>query len=109
MERLGADAFTGERLNRSGTWAIAFLADWCPFCRAFEPKFAALEGTGSFEIAKGDLTDENNPLWETFHVDVVPTIVAFRDGAAIFRKDGRLGRGLGTKDLKALTDALPPA
>jgi thiol-disulfide isomerase/thioredoxin len=108
MERLKSDAFEGERLVRKGTWAVAFLADWCPFCRAFLPKFEGLRGTGPFEIAVGDLTDENSPLWETFKVDVVPTLIAFRDGKAIFRRDGRLGQGLAPADLSALKDALRP-
>jgi thioredoxin 1 len=108
VERLGPDAFDGDRLRRRGTWAVAFSADWCPFCRAFVPEFEALRGTGPFEIAIGDLTDEENPLWERFDVDVVPTLVAFRDGAAIFRRNGRLGAGLDAADLTALREALGP-
>ncbi len=106
MERLGADAFDGDRLRRSGTWAIAFLADWCGFCQAFAPKFEALAGSGPFEIAIADVTDEDNPLWERFNVEVVPTLLGFRDGPTIFRRDGRLGSGLAASDLSALRDAL---
>jgi thioredoxin 1 len=108
MERLGPEAFEGARLARRGTWVVAFLADWCPFCRAFAPDFEALQGAGPFEIAVADVSDENNPLWERFDVEVIPTLVAFRDGAAVFRRDGRSGRGLGTPDLKALQRALAP-
>jgi thioredoxin 1 len=108
MERFGPDAFEGERLLRRGTWAIAFLADWCPFCRDFAPGFEALAGAGPFEIAVADLTDENNPLWERFGVEVVPTLLAFRDGKSIFRRDGHLGRGLAPSDLAALKKALAP-
>ena len=108
MERLGPEAFDGDRLRRRGTWAIAFLADWCPFCRAFAPKFEALGRTGLFEIGTADLTDEETPLWERFGVEVVPTIIAFREGKAIFRRDGTLGRGLAAGDLAALRGALAP-
>jgi thioredoxin 1 len=108
MELLRPDAFEGERLHRKGTWAVVFLADWCPFCREFRPKFEALLGTGPFEVGYVDLTSESNPLWERFHVDVVPTIVAFRKGEEVFRRDGRLGRGLNDGDVAALVAALHP-
>lgn len=106
MEKIGAEAFEGGRLGRPGTWAIAFLADWCPFCRSFEPAFEGLKGNRRFELAIADVTDESSPLWERFGIDVVPTILAFRDGAVIFRRDGRLGRGLGSADLKDLKTEL---
>jgi thioredoxin 1 len=106
MERLGSEAFEGDRLRRSGTWAVAFLADWCPYCRAFAPEFGTLEGTGAFEVAVADVTDEESPLWERFGVEVVPTLIAFHDGAVIFRRDGILGQGLSTSDLTALRGAL---
>ncbi|MGA8541925.1 MAG: thioredoxin family protein [Thermoplasmata archaeon] len=102
MDRIGAEAFDGIQLRRSGNWAVAFLADWCPFCRAFLPQFEALAGTGPFQLAVADLTDYDTPLWERFEVDVVPTIVVFRGGKPSFRRDGRLGQGLGEADLKAL-------
>jgi thioredoxin 1 len=102
MERIGADEFDNDRLRRPGTWAIAFLADWCPFCREFEPEFERLAGDGASHLAIADLTDEESPLWERFHVDVVPTVIVFRDGSATFRRDGRLGRGLGPADLTAI-------
>jgi thiol-disulfide isomerase/thioredoxin len=102
MERLAADAFEGDHLRRPGTWAVAFLADWCPFCRAFAPKFDALAGGGSFHVARGDVTDEASPLWDVFHLEVVPTVVVFRDGVPGFRRDGQLGRGLSDTDLAAI-------
>ncbi|MGC2360062.1 MAG: thioredoxin domain-containing protein [Thermoplasmata archaeon] len=108
MDRIGPEAFEGDRLLRQGTWAIAFLADWCPFCRSFAPEFEALAVSQDFQIAVADLADEDSPLWERFDVAVVPTIIAFRDGRSIFRRDGHLGEGLSTADLAALTQALGP-
>ncbi len=102
MERLEADSFDGTRLRRTGTWAVAFLADWCPFCRAFAPRFELLGGTGPFQVAGGDVTDEGSPLWEDFGIDVIPTVVVFREGAPGFRRNGVLGRGLSDADLEAI-------
>jgi thiol-disulfide isomerase/thioredoxin len=106
VDRLGAEAFQGDRLQRPGTWAVAFLADWCPFCRAFAPKFDALAGGGSYQIARGDVTDYDSPLWDAFHLEVVPTVVVFREGVPGFRRDGQLGRGLSDADLAAIRGEL---
>ena len=106
MERLGPDAFDGNHLRRRGTWAVAFLAGWCPFCRTFGPEFEALEGSGPFHLGIGDLTDEGSPLWDRFNIEVVPTVVVFRDGVPTFRRDGTLGRGLSDADLSAVRAAL---
>jgi thiol-disulfide isomerase/thioredoxin len=104
LERLGPEAFDGERLLRTGTWAVAFLADWCPFCRSFLPSFAALDGS-NFGVAIADLTDQGNSLWERFEIEVVPSVIVFRDGTAVFRADGRFMEGLGPKDLAAVRSA----
>jgi thioredoxin-like negative regulator of GroEL len=44
-----------------------------------------------------DLSDDNNPLWDAFSIEVVPTIIVFKDGKTEFRKDGVFGRGLSEK------------
>jgi len=99
MESVGADAFRGDQLLRKGTWIVAFLADWCPFCRRFRPQFSTLEGAAAFRVAVGDVSSEESPLWDVFRIEVVPTIVVFRDGRPVFRVDGILGEGLSEANL----------
>jgi thiol-disulfide isomerase/thioredoxin len=103
-DRIGIESFEDRRLVRPGTWAVAFLADWCPFCRAFVPPFLGLEGLG-FGIAIADLTDVESPLWERFEIEVVPSVIVFRDGVPVFRANGRYGEGLGPEDLAAVRSA----
>jgi len=51
-----------------------------------------------------DISNVNNPLWETFDVKIVPTLVGFRNGRVIVREDGVAGVGLGICELEdALT------
>jgi thiol-disulfide isomerase/thioredoxin len=104
LERLDARAFDGQKLRRNGTWAVAFLAEWCPFCHAFAPEFARL-GNGS-NLAVGDLTDYDGPLWDVFGIEVVPTVLVFRDGEIVYRANGVLGEGLGPRDVAAVRRAL---
>ncbi len=44
--------------------------------------------------ALADLSDLENPLWEEFGIDVVPSVMVFKEGELVYRKDGVLGRGL---------------
>ena len=104
MERLGPAAFTAEGLDRPGAWTIAFLAAWCPFCREFYEEFARYAATHPGRYAIGDVTDMDSPLWERFRLDVVPTVIAFRDGRPVVRIDGVLGRGLTATDLARLPE-----
>ncbi|HLM70463.1 MAG TPA: thioredoxin family protein [Thermoplasmata archaeon] len=94
METLTAADFRKTQLLRDGTWVVAFLADWCPFCRSFRPEFSPLEAGSGFRVAFGDVTSEESPLWEDFQIDVVPTLVVFREGRPVFRVDGVLGLGV---------------
>lgn len=101
---LGPDDFHGARLNRLGTWAVAFLADWCPFCRGFGPKLFAIPREG-FEVARADVSPADSPLWDIFGIEVIPTVIVFRNGSAIFRADGRFGEGLDSSDLAEIVRA----
>ncbi len=103
---LGPEAFDGTRLRREGTWAVAFLADWCPFCRSFEPGFAKEASRGGASFAVADLSLEENPLWDRFRVDVVPTVIVFRDGLEVLRLNGQSGYGLDAGDLRSMRATL---
>jgi thioredoxin-like negative regulator of GroEL len=47
-----------------------------------------------FRWADVDISDYEDPLWETFDINVVPTVIVFKDAEPVFRRDGTLGRGL---------------
>lgn len=104
MLTFGPDNFTGTKLFDSRDILAVFYAGWCPFCRRFVTLFekAMKERTDPLG-ALIDISDTNNPLWETFEVEIVPTLVGFRDGEAIVRKDGVAGLGL---DMSELDDAI---
>ena len=89
--------FEGDRLKRTDTMPVLFYAEWCPFCTSFYSEFSeALNGKG-FRWAEVNLSDYDNPLWERFGISIVPTVIVFRDGEPVFRRDGVQGRGLPKK------------
>jgi thioredoxin family protein len=108
VDVLGPEEFDGSRLRRSGTWVVNFAAAWCGFSEEFLPKFASLAGGGGYHLAIGDLTDIDSELWDLFELRVTPTVLVFRDGVPILRRDGRLGEGLDDGDLEAIRAALGP-
>ena len=94
IEKISASEFQNGRFLREGTWVIEFVADWCPFCRRFRPRFATLEGTPDVQLGFADVTSFESPLWEEFAIDVVPVAVVFRAGSVVFRIDAELGLDL---------------
>lgn len=102
MDAVRGTDFEGTRLRRPGTYAVCATATWCPFCRKFAPLFQAKDGHVAGTLATLDLSDESNPLWETLSVEVVPTILGYRDGTLAWRIDGRSMRGLAAKDLEKM-------
>jgi hypothetical protein len=103
LEVLRTGDFDGPRLRRPGIYAVCFGATWCRPTRAFVPKFVARNGTVPATLAIGDITDWDDPLWNLFTIKLTPTMIVFREGAAMGRFDGRRWRGLGDSDLEQLT------
>ena len=82
-----------------------FYADWCPFCRKFKPVFETSANSVSqepTEIFESNIDDDNNPLWERFSIEAVPTLIAFEKGKIISRRDAKMGIGLVKSDLDSI-------
>jgi thioredoxin len=89
---------------------VMFYADWCPFCQKFKPVFEEIdhETKGEhrgFEVYNCKLNDDDNPLWDAFSINAIPTLIAF-DGTTehniIARRDAKTGVGLTEGDLASL-------
>jgi len=104
MLRLEIEDFAGTRLLDPRSILTVFHAGWCPFCRGFLTLFEdTMKDMTDPVAAIVDISDTNGPLWETFEVDIVPTLVGFKNGEAVVRKDGVAGVGL---DISELQDAV---
>jgi len=91
--QLTLDDFDGRNLKNTEPIAILFKAEWCPFCREFTPIFESLR-KAKLRFAIVDISDFDNPLWVTFDIDIVPTVLLFKSGKVIQRYDGVAGQGL---------------
>lgn len=109
MEPLAPGDTEGLVLRRPGHWVVAAVASWCGFCRTFRPKFEAREGAWSAHLGTLDLSDLQDPRWDTFGIRVVPTLLEFRDGRLVSRIDGRRFRGLKESDLDEMGRRLAAA
>jgi thioredoxin 1 len=85
-----------------GPSAVLFTASWCPFCRAFRPIFERFAGNDRHcTPVIAEIDDEDNPLWERWHIAIVPSVLFFDRGALVRRLDGRAGVGLDERQLQA--------
>jgi thioredoxin 1 len=101
MIQVTTNNFSEKILKSSRPTVTLFSTTYCPFVSSFDRIFEEYKSP-IYEFAKVDITDDDNPLWERYDIEVVPTLIAFKDGKEIGRKDAALGVGLSEEDLKDL-------
>ena len=63
---------------------VDFWAPWCGYCRRISPAYDAIaeDYAGTLAVAKVNI-DEQPQLSEAERIEVIPTLVLYRDGKAI--------------------------
>ena len=105
VEHVTSDEFDSKILKSDKKTVVLFYATWCPYCANFKPTFesAKIETSSKF----GSIIDEDeNPLWDRFDIQVVPTMVVFQNGKIISRKDAKKHVGLTKSDMDSLVTEL---
>ena len=92
-----------EISNSSEPKLILFAAKWCGYCSLFLKMAKEFKPSNDAEIFLIDADDPDESLWDTYNLNLVPTLIVFQSGKQLFRKDGLSGIGLRTSDL---SDAL---
>jgi len=90
-----------SQLQKSKRILALFYASWCPFCRSFLPIFekSYLKQRVNL-VLRVKLDDYDNPLWDDYPIEAVPTVILFGKGKACRRLNGRLGYGLSEHQLE---------
>jgi thioredoxin 1 len=89
-----------KQLKANPKVVALFYASWCPFCRSFLTVFnkhAQNPGLGSAVFMRVKIDEDENPLWETYSLEAVPSIILFENGKVSRRLDCELGAGLTEK------------
>ena len=106
MEHLKATQFD-KLFSLGGKALVMFYADWCPYCQRFKPIFESAaakskSSTTSCKMYEAQVNDDDNPLWDRFSINAVPTVIAFDKGSIISRRDAKMNAGLDKSDLDSI-------
>jgi len=87
-------------------YLVLFYADWCPFCAKFKPIFESYDGKLSYKIAGAKVNEDENPLWDMFKIESIPTMIAFNNGEIVTRRNAKQGVGLLKEDMESIVKEL---
>jgi len=105
MEHVLPEEFDSKVLNSGQKTLVLFYADWCPYCANFKPTFEEMS-SGKAPKKAVLINEDENPLWDRFNIQAVPTMIAFQEGKMIARKDAKKHVGLTRADMEYMIKEL---
>lgn len=86
---LTSDEFA-ETVGKSGIVLVDFWASWCGPCRMFAPIFEDASNRHPDVVFAKVNTEAEQQLAAAAQISSIPTLMAFRDGIAVFKQGGAL-------------------
>ena len=102
MSKTDVDSGLDHMLKSKDKIFVLFYASWCPFSQEFLPMFEKF-AEGKTQSCIRVKTDDKASLCEEHPIDVVPTVIFFKNGKAAKRLDAVPGVGLDEKKLMDFT------
>lgn len=92
--------FKKEIVERRKSAVALFYMPHCPYCVEFAPRFRVLSEKIEMPVIQVDISDYDSELWEEYHIEAVPTVIAFKQGQICARADAILHKGLSLNSLQ---------
>lgn len=105
MEHVTPEEFDSKVLNNNKKTLVLFYASWCPYCANFKPTFEAAD-TNNTEKVAALIDEDENPLWDRFNIQSVPTMIVFEKGKMVTRRDAKKHVGLTKSDMDSIIKEL---
>ena len=105
MEHVLPEEFDSKVLSSEKKILVLFYADWCPYCANFKPIFEETESS-NLQKKAALVNEDENPLWDRFNIQAIPTMVAFQNGKILTRCDAKKGIGLTRADMESIIKEL---
>lgn len=98
--------FVPKIVESKGKYLVLFYADWCPYCAKFKPIFEKYDIKLPYRLVGAKVNEDDNPLWDMFKIESIPTIIAFDNGEIVSRRDASEGVGLTSADIESMIKEL---
>lgn len=73
-----------DEVTAKGNAVVMFSAPWCGYCRRLHPMVEKVSGEIFIPIYEVNC-DDDKELAERFEVEIIPTLIFFRDGKELDR------------------------
>ncbi|MEX2349192.1 MAG: thioredoxin family protein [Nitrosopumilaceae archaeon] len=105
MEHVLPEEFDSKVLNNEIKTLVLFYADWCLYCANFKPTFEEIDSS-NLQKKAALVNEDENPLWDRFNIQAIPTMIAFQKGKILTRRDAKKGIGLTRADMESIIKEL---
>jgi thioredoxin 1 len=92
LKHLNENEFENNVVKNNGVVLVDFFATWCPPCKMLGPVLEEISNSRApFDIVKVNI-DENSNLSSKYEIEVVPTMLVFKNGKVVDKAVGYMDK-----------------